>query len=153
PYAKQYWREGIAGFVVYDDHTLSVSLPEAQAYAPALVGSLTPSAPHFYQDYGPDYTERYQWKFPPTTGAYEVLDKDIVKGVSITQSRVKNWWAKDNKYYKYRFNPDRIKHVVVRDEPKSFELFRAGQIDMFHLTRPMYWYEKSEIEPVYKGYI
>lgn len=153
PYAKQYWRESIAGFVVYDDHTLSISLPEPQIYAPAMVGSLTPSAPHFYQDYGPDYTERYQWKFPPTTGAYEVLDKDIVKGVSITQSRVKNWWAKDNKYYKYRFNPDRIKHVVVRDEPKSFELFRAGQLDMFPLTRPMYWYEKSEIEPVYKGYI
>lgn len=153
PYAKQFWRESLAGFVVYDDHTLSISLPEPQVYAPAMAGALTPSAPHFYQDYGPDYTERYQWKFPPTTGAYEVLEKDIVKGVSITQTRVKDWWAKDNKYYRYRFNPDRIKHVVVRDESKSFELFRAGQIDMFHITRPMYWYEKSEMEPVFKGYI
>lgn len=153
PFAKQYWRESLAGFVVYDDHTLSISIPEPQVYAPAMVGSLSPSAPHFYQDYGPDYSERYQWKFPPTTGAYEVLEKDIVKGVSVTQTRVKDWWAKDNKYYKYRFNPDRIVHTVVRDESKSFELFRAGQIDLAYLTRPMYWYEKSEMEPVYKGYI
>jgi microcin C transport system substrate-binding protein len=153
PYAKQFWRESLAGFVAYDDHTLSISIPEPQVYAPAMVGSLTPSAPHFYQDYGPDYTERYQWKFPPTTGAYEVLEEDVVKGVSVTQTRVKDWWAKDNKYYKYRFNPDRIRHTVVRDESKAFELFRAGQIDMSYLTRPMYWYEKSEMEPVYKGYI
>lgn len=153
PFAKQYWRESLAGFVAYDDHTLSISIPEPQVYAPAMVGSLTPSAPHFYQDYGPDYSERYQWKFPPTTGAYEVLEKDIVKGVSVTQTRVKDWWAKDNKYYKYRFNPDRIVHTVVRDESKSFELFRAGQIDLAYLTRPMYWYEKSEMEPVYNGYI
>ena len=153
PYAKQYYRENIAGIVAYDEHTLSISLPEAQIYAPATVGGLTPSPPHFYLEYGPDFTERYQWKFPPTTGAYEVKEEDIIKGVSVTQTRVKDWWAKDNKYYKYRFNPDRIVHVVVRDESKAFELFRAGEFDTFNVTRPEYWYEKSEIEPVFKGYI
>lgn len=153
PYAKQYYRESIAAMVSYDDRTLSISLPEAKIYAPASAGSLTPSAPHFYADYGPDFTERYQWKFPPTTGAYMVLDKDVVKGVSVTQTRVKDWWAKDRKYYKYRFNPDRIRHVVVRDEAKAFELFRAGELDSFYITRPEFWYEKSEVEPVFKGYI
>ncbi len=153
PYQKQYWREEIAGFVAYDDHTLSISLPEAKIYAPFLAGELTPSAPHFYQEYGPDFTERYQWRFPPTTGAYEVLDDDVVKGVSITQARVKDWWAKDRKYYKHRFNPDRIVHIVVRDESKAFELFRAGELDTFDVTRPDLWYEKSEIDPVFHGYI
>lgn len=153
PYAKQFWRENIAGIVVYDDLTLSVSLPEARIYAPAVAGLMPPSPPHFYDDYGPDFTERHQWKFPPTTGAYEVLEKDIVKGVSVTQTRVKDWWAKNNKYYKYRFNVDRIRHVVVREEPKSFELFRAGELDTFPLTRPEYWYEKSEVDPVFNGYI
>ena len=153
PYAKQFYRENIAGLVAYDDRTLSISLPEAQIYAPATVGSLSPSPPHFYTEYGPDFTERYQWKFPPTTGAYEVREEDVVKGVSVTQTRVKNWWAKDRKYYKHRFNPDRIVHIVVRDESKAFELFRAGEIDTFDVTRPEYWYEKSEVEPVFKGYI
>jgi microcin C transport system substrate-binding protein len=82
-----------------------------------------------------------------------VLSADVVKGVSITQTRVKDWWAKDRKYYKHRFNPDRIVYTVVRDEPKAFELFRAGELDSFYLTRPEYWYEKSEIDPVYQGYI
>jgi microcin C transport system substrate-binding protein len=153
PYAKQFFRENVASLSTYGERLLSISLPEAQIYAPALAGALTPSPPQFYGEYGPDYSERYQWKFPPTTGAYEVLPEDIVKGVSITQTRVKDWWAKDRKYYKYRFNPDRIVHTVVRDEPKAFELFRAGELDTFYLTRPEYWYEKSEVDPVFKGYI
>ena len=153
PYSKQFYRENIAGFATYGERMLSISLPEAQLYAPAIVGSLTPSPPHFYADYGPDYTERYQWEFPPTTGAYEVLPEDVVKGVSITQTRVKDWWAKDRKYYRYRFNPDRLVHTVVREESKAFELFRAGELDTFYITRPEYWYEKSEIDPVFKGYI
>ncbi len=153
PYAKQFFREEVAQVAVYDDLTLSISLPQAKLFAPALAGAIQPSPPHFYQEYGPDYSERYQWRFPPTTGAYEVKPEDIVKGASITQTRVKNWWAKDRKYYRYRFNPDKIVHTVVRDESKAFELFRAGELDTFYLTRPERWYEKSEIEPVYKGWI
>lgn len=153
PYAKQYFRENVAQLVMYDEETLSISMPEARVYAPAVVGALTPSPPHFYVDYGPDYTERYQWKFPPTTGAYEVKEGDVLKGVSVTQTRVEDWWARDKKYYRYRFNADRVVHTVVRDESKAFELFRAGELDTFFLTRPELWYEKSEIEPVYAGYI
>ena len=153
PYSKQYYRENIAQIAMYDDLTVSVSLPEAKIYAPAIAGALTPAPPHFYSEYGPDYSERYQWRFPPTTGAYEVRPGDVVKGASITQTRVKNWWAKDRKYYRYRFNPDKLVHTVVRDESKAFELFRAGELDTFFLTQPQLWYEKSEIEPVYKGYI
>ncbi len=153
PYAKQYFRDNIAQVMVYDDHTLSLSLPEAKIYAPAIAGALTPSPSHFYHEYGSDYNERYQWRFPPTTGAYEVLPDDVIKGVSITQTRVKGWWARDRKYYRYRFNPDKIVHTVVRDESKAFELFRAGELDTFYLTRPELWYEKCEIDPVYKGYI
>jgi microcin C transport system substrate-binding protein len=153
PYSKQFYRENIAGVTMYDDLTVSVSLPESKVFAPAIAGAITPSPPHFYTEYGPDFSERYQWRFPPTTGAYKVLDEDIVKGASITQTRVKDWWAKDRKYYKHRFNPDKIVHTVVRDESKAFELFLAGELDTFLLTRPELWYEKSEIAPVYKGYI
>ena len=153
PYSKQYFREEMAQFAVYDERTLSISLPEAKLYAPYIAGSVYPAAPHFYEQYGPDYAERYQWRFPPTTGAYEVLPEDIVKGASITQTRVRDWWARDRKYYRYRFNPDKLVHQVVRDESKAFELFRAGEHDTFLVTRPELWYEKTEIDPVYKGYI
>ena len=56
PYSKQYFRESIAQVVMYDDHTLSVALPEAKIYAPLIAGSLTPSPPGFYAAYGSDYS-------------------------------------------------------------------------------------------------
>ncbi len=153
PFFKQYFREELAQFAVYDDRTLSVSLPEPKLYAAFIAGSMLPAPPHFYEEYGPDYTERYQWRFPPTTGAYEVLQADIVKGASITQTRVQDWWARDRKYYRHRFNPDKIVHQVVRDESKAFELFRAGEHDTFIVNNPELWYQKTEIPPVHAGYI
>ena len=153
PYGKHYYREEIAQIAVYDAHTLAVTLPETNINAPMIAGGMIPSPPHIYADYGPDYNERYQWRFPPTTGAYEVLPKDILKGLSITETRVKNWWARDLKYYRYRFNPDKLVHTVVRDDSKAFELFRAGELDTFYMNRPELWYEKSEIGPVYNGWI
>lgn len=153
PFSKQFYREEIAQVAVYDEHTLSVSLPETRLNAVTFSGALPTACPSFYQDYGPDYPQRYQWLFPPTTGAYEIRPDGILKGASITQHRVKNWWARDLKYYRYRFNPDRLVNVVIRDEPKAFELFRAGELDTFYLTRPELWYEKCEINEVFSGYI
>jgi len=153
PFQKQYFRENFAQFVAYDDKTLSISMSEPNFFVPILAGWTWPSSPVFYSEYGPDYGERYQWRFAPATGAYEVRPEDIVKGVSITQTRVKTWWAKDKKFYRHRFNPDKIVHTVVRDPSKAFELFRAGELDTFDLTRPELWYEKSEIPPVHEGFI
>ncbi|MES2921175.1 MAG: ABC transporter substrate-binding protein [Verrucomicrobiota bacterium] len=153
PFTKEFFRDTYAQMTTYGDSVLSITLPEPTVYPAATAGAFPPSPPHFYADYGPDYADRYQWLFPPTTGAYEVKPEDLIKGVSITQSRVKNWWAKDHKYYKYRFNPDKLANVLVRDESKAFELFRAGELDSFLITNPDMWYEKSEIPPVYDGYI
>jgi microcin C transport system substrate-binding protein len=83
PYQKQYYRENIAQIAMYDDLTLSVSLPESVLYTAYIAGGIEPASPDFYAEYGPDYSERYQWRFPPTTGAYDVRPEDIVKGTSI----------------------------------------------------------------------
>lgn len=152
PFQKQYYREQIAQIASYGEKYLSVTLPEPKPLMPYF-GALAPAPSHFFKDYGPDFVDRYQWKVAPHTGAYYVKDEDIVKGVSITLTRDKDWWAKDKKYYRHRFNPDNLVFTTIRDESKAFELFRAGQIDAFGLTRPRYWYEKSEIQPVFDGYI
>src|SRR5690606_20494171 len=104
---KQFFRENVAQIAAYDDHTLSISLPEATAFGIVAAGDLTPSPPGFHREYGPDFNERYQWRFRPTTGAYEVKPEDVVNGVSITQTRLQDWWAKDRKFFKYRYNPDK----------------------------------------------
>ncbi len=152
PFAKQYYREQLAQIATYGEDVVAVSLPEPKPHG-ALDGSLSPAPSHFYQEYGPDYEQRYQWKVPPTTGAYYVKPEDIKKGVSITLTRAKDWWAKDKRYYQYAYNVDKVRYTVIRDENKAWELFRLGELDAFGLTRPNYWYEKSEIREVFKGYI
>jgi microcin C transport system substrate-binding protein len=104
---------------------------------------------------GPDYVERYQWRFVPTTGAYEVRDEDVRKGRSMTLTRVRDWWAKDNRYYRNRFNPDKIRLSVIRDTSKSFEVFMRGEIDILRLNTSDLWYEKlPDTHPnVRNGYI
>jgi len=56
---------------------------------------------------------RYQWRKMPTTGAYDIKPEDVKFGRSITLTRVKNWWAKDKKYYRYRFNADRMSYRLA----------------------------------------
>ncbi|MBK1853488.1 hypothetical protein JO972_00800 [Verrucomicrobiaceae bacterium 5K15] len=152
PYEKQYYREQYAQVTSYGDKYLAVSLPESKPLMPYFA-ALRPAPSHFYKDYAADYVDFYQWKVQPHAGPYYVRDEDIVKGVSITLTRDKDWWAKDKKYYRYRFNPDKLVYTTIRDISKAYELFRAGQLDIFGLTQPDYWYEKSEIDPVFDGYI
>ncbi|MDP0489666.1 MAG: extracellular solute-binding protein [Verrucomicrobiota bacterium JB023] len=153
-YYKQYLREQFAQFTVYDDQTLAVTLPEPKPVElMAYYCSIPPAATHFYDDFGPDYEERYQWLVPPSTAAYRVKPEDVIKGDSITLTRVDDWWLKDRKYYRYRFNADRLSYRVIRDIPKAWELFRAGELDYFPITLPEFYYDKSEFEAVFDGYI
>jgi len=152
PFQKQYFKEEYAQLTIYDERTIAITLPVTKLDLPyfAEVGV---SPLHFYNEYGPDYRERYQWQFPPTTGAYQLLEKDIKKGRSFTMSRVKNWWAKDLKFYQHRFNVDQIIYRVIGEKTKAFELFKLGEIDMFGLSTPDYWYDKMEIPEYFDGYI
>lgn len=153
PYPKQYFREQYAQLTIYDKQTLAITLADAKPLTP-YYASLTPAPRHFYSEFGPDYRERYNWRVPPSTGAYYVKDEDIVKGVSITLSRDPDWWAKDKKFYRYRFNADRLRYLVIRDLAKAFELFKAGEIDYFgSLSLPNYWYDKSQAAEFFDGFI
>ncbi|MFT4547555.1 MAG: microcin C transport system substrate-binding protein [Verrucomicrobiales bacterium] len=150
---SQYLREQMAQLTVYGDDIIAVTLPNPRPKLAYFAGDFPPSAPHFYKDYGPDYKDFYQWRVPPTTAPYTIRDGDIVKGVSINLSRVDDWWAKDKKFYRYRYNADNLLYLVVRDISKAWELFRAGELDYFPVSLPKYWYEKSEMPPVFDGYI
>jgi len=151
---KQVIRESIAQFKVYGPKLLSITLPEEKPFlAYECGGTLPPSPTHFYDDFGADFEERHQWVVAPTTAAYRMKPEDLVKGESLTLTRVDDWWLKDKKFYRYRYNADRIQYRVVRDISKAWELFRAGELDYFPITQPEYYYEKSEIPAVFNGYI
>ena len=152
---KQYIREQIAQFTVYGPRLLSITLPEAkpEQWMPVECGQISAAATHFYEEFGPDFEERYQWVIPPCTGAYKLLPEDLKKGQSLTLTRVEDWWLKDKKFYRYRYNVDKLSYRVVRTTSKAWELFRAGELDYFGITLPQYYYEKSEMPAVYKGYV
>ncbi|MDX1680022.1 MAG: extracellular solute-binding protein, partial [Akkermansiaceae bacterium] len=152
PWYRQYYGEMFENITRYDDKHISIRLAHLKPI-PEYWGAITPYAAHFYSEFGPDFEDRYNWRTRPTTGAYVMKPEDIVKGRSITMTRVKDWWAKDRKYVRNRFNADRIHYLLIRDDEKAFELFKKGQIDMFHLGIPRRWYEKMEIPAVFNGYI
>lgn len=147
-YGEQYW-----GIASYGKDYLCIRLAFPKPLAAGFAGGICPFQEDFYKEFGPDFENRYLWRPRPTTGAYQILEKDILKNRSIAMTRVKDWWAKDKKYFKYRFNPDRIEYMQVRDDEKVFQLFLRGDIDTYFFQDSTKWYEKSEVPNVFNGYI
>lgn len=142
PWYNNWYSTQYTNITRYDDLTFSISVPEAKPDMDARVLELRPQPQHFYKELGDDFVERYQWRFAPTTAAYVVKDEDLRKGRSVTLTRNTDWWARDKKSWRYRFNPDRIHLSVIRDTAKHFEAFKRGDLDEFNLRLAEYWYEK-----------
>lgn len=154
PFGNEWYATNYSNITRYDARTLSITLTDPKPLAPYYV-STSPMSRHFYREFGPDFEQRYQWRCRPSAGPYVIREEDIQFGRSVTLSRVKNWWARDKKFYRYRYNVDRIVYRVIRLQDKVLELFRQGELDVEQLTMgiPEYWYEKLEIPEVHKGYI
>lgn len=134
-------------FTLYDEHTFAVTFPEDKPDLEKYL-SISPYPRHAYQDFGSDWIERYQWRITPKLGPYQVYEKDIKKGRSVTLTRDKNWWGQDKKFFRGRFNPDRYQLDVIRDPNKAAEAFARGDIDMMNLGSPKFWYETlNESQP------
>jgi microcin C transport system substrate-binding protein len=152
PWYNNWYNRSYTHVTRYDDLTYSIGMPAMKPDVVAHVLELEPVPEHFYKELGDDYPERYQWRFKPTSGAYVVRPEDIKKGQSIALVRNKDWWARDKKFWRYRYNFDRIHLSVTRDTAKAFESFRLGQIDWFSLSSPEYWYEKlPDSDPLVQG--
>ncbi len=152
PFGNEWYSSQYINITRYDALTLSVTLAEPKALAPYWT-SLTPMPRHFYVEFGPDFESRYQWRSRPTTGAYVILEGDLKFGRSVTLTRVKEWWARDKQFNRYRYNPDRLVYRVVRLPEKALELFFQGSLDTFLVGDPTHWYERLEIPQVHNGYI
>jgi microcin C transport system substrate-binding protein len=155
PWSNNFFTRNFTNITRYDEHTFSLTLPEAKPNMLGRVLELEPLPMHFFSELGEDYVQRYQWRFVPTTGPYVIRPEDLEKGRSVTLTRLKDWWAKDLKFWRNRYNPDRIRLTVIRDTAKSFEAFRKGELSMFGLTLPEYYYEKLPVtDPlVANGYV
>ncbi|EED36324.1 ABC-type oligopeptide transport system, periplasmic component [Luminiphilus syltensis NOR5-1B] len=154
PYRTNWVNTQYSNITRYDERTLSITVvvdkPDFETRA-----FLDPAPRHFYSEVGDDFVERYQWRYVPTTGPYILKEGDLDKGRNIVLTRNKDWWAKDKKHFRYRFNPDRLHFNIIRDTAKRFEAFKRGDIDQMRMQLSEYWYEKlPDSDPdVQAGYI
>lgn len=152
PWGKQYFKEQFLNITRYDAKIFSITLSTPKPITP-YYASISPYPRHFFKEVGPDFEIRYDWRPRPTTGAYVIRKEDIRKGRSITLTRVKDWWAKDRKYTRNTCNVDKIVYQLIRDPNKALEYFKRGNIDLIPLRTPKNWYEKTEFDAVFDGYI
>ena len=151
PFSNDYFKQHIERIVKYDEKTIGIfalrPYPNLEQYV-----SFAPRPRHFYKGQIPkDFVKRYNWKAEPVIGPY-LLTK-VRKGKSFTFEKQKDWWAKDLRYIKNRFNPKRLIVKVVRDEAVTFELFKKGNFDVFEAMTPERWHLKCQGEVFDKGYI
>jgi len=155
PWYQNFFKVQYKNITVYDEHTFSVTVAQKKPDFASYVLELGPEPKHFYKGYQDDFVQYYQWKVRPTTAAYVIDESSVKKGKSLQLVRQKDWWAKDLKFWKNRYNPDVIDLEVVRDPEKSFELFLNGDMEVARLNLAKYWFDKlpDDHPLVQKGYI
>jgi len=150
PWYNDYYSKEIETVVVYDAHTLAVIGTRAEPDLHLKLG-LSPTPRHYYETLEKNFTAKYNWKVVPNTGPYQI--DSFQTGKNIKFKRKKDWWAKDLKYFKNRFNVDRVIYNVVRDYNMQWEYFKKGKEDVFGLIIPKYWHEKTKIPIFESGYV
>ncbi len=133
---------------VYGPQLLSVRLREG--VSPSLAAArlsllLHPAEPGFYAEAAGDYRERYRHRIPPTTGAYTV--GRVEPGRLIELVRVKDWWARDKRFCRYRCNVDAIEHHFLTDEAQAWEFLLRGRLDALQTRNLAAWQRYLEAEP------
>ncbi|MBE7539683.1 MAG: ABC transporter substrate-binding protein [Opitutaceae bacterium] len=155
PWYNNFYTTKYKTLTVYDKMTFALTMFANKPDLASAYSNFSLYPRHAMKDFGPGWLERYQWRFLPTTAPYILKDKDLDKGRSITFTRLDNWWAKDKRFYRGRFNPDRYRLEIIRDPDKSAEAFARGDLDMFPLSQPKFWYEtiSNQHPAVTAGYI
>ena len=162
PWYNTFYSEYFERITALDEHTLEIVFATEKDEAGLLydIHRLKPRPEHFYtptKDENNDgvddnFVRRFNFKAEPTLGAYHV--GKIKKGKSITMEHVgEDWWGYGNRYYKGRYNVEKIRIKVIRDSDIAFKHFQKGDLDIFYLGRPELWHEKSDSKPFKNGYI
>ena len=151
PWYNNHYTENFDKVIKFDDYTIAVVGTKKKPYEDLhLYNGIGPTPKHFVK-LDKDFTKNYNWKIFPNTGPYQI--SKMKKGKEIVFKRKKNWWAKDLKYNKNRFNVDKIRFKIIRDINVAFEYFKKGKLDYFQAKLPEYWHKKMKGKLYDNGYI
>ena len=149
PFYNDYYTREIESVVVYDDYTIAVKSTKAMPELYLRLG-ISPTPRHFFGTLDDTFVEDFNWRVIPNTGPYQITE--FKKGKRIRFERKKEWWAADLRYFKNRFNLDAVVFNVIRDYNMIWEYFKKGEIDVFDLTMPKYWYDRADTRVFNRGY-
>ena len=155
PWYNNYYSEQILDVKKYDDHTISVtSAVKKPPVDLQLAISISPTPQHFYV-LDDNFVLNYNWKIAPNTGPYQITEKSIKrgKGKYIELERKKDWWGDEFAQWENRFNVNRVRYRVIKDNNVAFRFFERGEIDLFGLVLPDLWHQKAKGELYDNGYI
>ena len=152
PFYNEYFSTQVTDVIKYDDYTIAVVAGSPKPQDELLVEqvNLGPVPRHFHV-LNEQWVKTYNWLPEPGTAAYAV--SEVRKGKYVEFARLDNWWANDKRYFRHRFNPDRIHVKVIRDTNIAWQYFEKGELDSFGLVLPDFWYNKAKGELFDKGYI
>ena len=103
---------------------------------------------------GTSFLEEYSFSVIPGTGPYIIPEENIKNQESYTFERRDDYWAADNPMIRYKYNFDRIKVSVVKDnDALQFEKFKKGEQDIFNVQRSRRWVEETDFIATEKGWI
>ncbi len=138
-------RRQVEGVRVLGEAVLVVRLREASLRplaAARLSSLLQPAEPGFYAEAVGDFRALYRDRVPPTTGGYTV--GHVERGRLIELVRVQDWWAKNERYQRYRCNVDAIEHHFLTDEAQAWEFFLRGRLDVMQTRNVVAWQRYME---------
>ncbi|MGF1684314.1 extracellular solute-binding protein [Photobacterium minamisatsumaniensis] len=166
PWYNDFFKNLIEQVVKFDDYTIAITSKVAKSNDELMVmfnlpsNGLQPRPEHFFKpakDENNDgiddnFVRKYNFKAEPTTSAY-YMDK-IKKGKSVTFKHVgQDWWGYSNRYYQNRYNVEKVRIKVIRDNDIARKHFEKGDLDTFGLVLPSLWHEKANTKPYKQGYI
>lgn len=151
PWYNNHYSKEITDVSKFDDYTISVTLGAAKPREDVLRNtSISPTPKHFHQ-LDNNWVQWANWKIAPTTGPYQI--GAFRKGRYIDFVKVKHWWGKDLRYYKHRFNVDKVRVKVVRNTNVGWNLFLKGELDSYGLVLPEFWHDRAFSREFDKGWI
>jgi microcin C transport system substrate-binding protein len=151
PYGQNYYTNVITDVSKYDDYTISVSHGAGKPGSELLLETAIGPSPRHFHKLDENWVQDYSWRVHPNTGAYQV--SSIEKGRFIEYSRVENWWGDALNYNQGRFNVDKIRLEIIRDDNVAFEYFLRGELDSYVFkTLPARWYDKAQGRIFDNGY-
>ncbi len=151
PWYNDYYSKEIVNITKYDDWTISVTLGTAQPSEDVLsAAGIAPTPKHFHK-LNENWVRWANWKIEPNSGAYII--SNFRKGRYIDFEHKKNWWGENLRYFKNRFNVNKVRIKVVRNVNIGWNMFLKGDLDSFGLVSPEYWHERSKVSKFDKGWI